>query len=225
MASGANMDDVQKLLEMFAPEELHPDLVIVDFNDYQMVHHPLVVVVPYSEMMNKHINAQFEAKKAALEKAREKKDWDTYVFLHERPYRVDALEEMMFTFEIEHPEKVIAAVWVDSENIYQNFDRWMDIWDYVPSPESVMDKKELAEFNSMPDVIDVFRGTAHVDGVNGMSWTTDRDKAIWFAKRFAREEGMPVLLSGKIKKEDVLAYFAGRNENENIFDVTTENID
>jgi hypothetical protein len=51
--------------------------------------------------------------------------------------------------------------------------------------------------------------------IRGLSWTLDRDKAIWFAKRFSMLPRLtPRLVEGFVHKRHVLAYFGGRKEKE-----------
>ena len=53
----------------------------------------------------------------------------------------------------------------------------------------------------------------------GLSWTQDREQAIWFAKRFHAVHGeRGKVIEGICKKADVLAYFAGRDEQEIVVD-------
>ena len=54
----------------------------------------------------------------------------------------------------------------------------------------------------------------------GIAWTTEREKAVWFANRFAVLDrfGEPKLLTGVARKEDVLGYFTGRGESEVVMD-------
>ena len=49
-----------------------------------------------------------------------------------------------------------------------------------------------------------------------MSWTLSRKTAVWFAERFRPEE--PVVGEGRCCKEDILAYFTGRGEEEIVID-------
>jgi hypothetical protein len=217
-------EDVDKLMDMFGPEDLHPELA-----EYletgssllgSMIRHPLVFSVPHWEQSNKMVNRQFAQKTKAVAAAIAEGNWATFVFLHERPYRVDALEAVLFEHEIEDPAIVwplISSVWIDSENIYQNFRRWKDIWE-VPVPRrtvKIMDMEERAALNALPATITVYRGVAHESSVGGMSWTTDRDKAVWFARRFAADERRkPMLATATVRRKDVIAHFLGRNEFE-----------
>ncbi len=69
----------------------------------------------------------------------------------------------------------------------------------------------------------VFRGVAGRGAkrhLRGISWTADRDKAIWFAKRFAVTgiEG-PTVFQTEIEAARVYAYTNGRSEQEFLCDV------
>jgi hypothetical protein len=52
----------------------------------------------------------------------------------------------------------------------------------------------------------------HAGEGTGLSWTTDREKAVWFARRFPGPE--PRVLTGRTRRGNVIAYFAGRQEAE-----------
>lgn len=69
----------------------------------------------------------------------------------------------------------------------------------------------------LPDLVPVWRGTSRIsieDAKTGYSWTTDRDIACWFAMRFARFDGSPLVLSAVISKRDIALSDNGRNESE-----------
>lgn len=79
-------------------------------------------------------------------------------------------------------------------------------------PDRLIDDAERATMAAFPDRIEVYRG---VSGVTvgkarvGMSWTTDKGTAAWFANRFG---GDPLVLKAEVRKSDVLAYFAHERE-------------
>jgi hypothetical protein len=69
----------------------------------------------------------------------------------------------------------------------------------------------------------VFRGVAGRGSkrrLRGISWTADREKAIWFAKRFV-EMGLvqPAVYQAVIPIANVYAYHNGRNEQEFLCDI------
>ena len=231
------MTDQQKvdvLMDAFGPEDLDAELVpyLTDGRIGRVISHPLMVHVLYHEQMNKIINQGYRHKKAAVAEAREAGDWEKFVFLHERPYRIEALETVLFEDEVSDKDRIwplIARVWIDSENIWQCLDQWVDIWNSEGHSHSIfMEDDEVATFTALPDTITVWRGVAHREAIEGMSWTVDKARAEWFAKRFAGGEGRtPLLVEGTVLKRDVLAYFSNRNESEIVAfpeDVHVENV-
>jgi hypothetical protein len=66
----------------------------------------------------------------------------------------------------------------------------------------------------------VYRGVAGVDvkeASNGISWTTSRDVACWFAMREAYGERQPLVIAADIDAAHVVYYSNGRSEHEVIF--------
>ncbi len=208
-----------KLADMFAPEELNSELEqhIFDGRIGKMIHHPLVIEIMYDPASNKTLNQRFSYKKEMLDKAIKEENWEQFIFLHERPYRIDALEQVIWQEAEGNPDnwKLIHSVWTDSENIYENFDRWNDIWnaDIVGRFENVMCDEERYILADLPEQITIYRGFTHVDAEQGMSWTIDRNKAVWFAKRFSQDKN-PMIATGLIEKRKVLAYSMARSESE-----------
>lgn len=83
--------------------------------------------------------------------------------------------------------------------------------------EYVMNQEELNLYNSLPDEITIYRGVEKnkKNSAKALSWTLNKDKAKWFATRY---EDKGTMFTAKIKKEDVLAYFNSRKEEEVVID-------
>ena len=79
----------------------------------------------------------------------------------------------------------------------------------------LMDENEYEQYLSLPEEITVYRGIRGRGRLEALSWTLDIDKAEWFAKRW--NKGGKVY-SARVKKEDVLAVFTSRNEDEIVVD-------
>lgn len=218
------------LMDMFAPEPLNEELVpfLAQGRLGNGIFHPLIHDPFYHEAMNKRINAMFMHKTEAVAKAIEEGRWSSMLFLHERPYRLDALEEILYTHEIDDPEIVwplVGNVWTDSENINQNLEQWREVWD-SPIPrrfELVMDEDERAALAALPETFEIYRGMGDEAAIEGMSWTTNKAKAEWFAHRFSGlDSHAPHLATGTVSKVNVLAHFLGRGEAEIV--VLPENV-
>ena len=216
--------------------DLHPDLVpyIIDHELFgKTIDHPLVRFMPLEhEGMTTRANDCYKWKKNLLKKSVKERDWDAYVFAHERPYRVAALCDIRINHELTGREfwPVLGSAWVDSNNIWQNPDEWLELWsERMPYSYSVMDKVDRKAFKALPDEMTVWRGVGNRDAVEGLSWTTDRNMALWFAYRFMKGR-KPHLAQGQVSKRDVLAHFTGRGESEivvipeYVVDITVEKL-
>src|SRR5206468_336994 len=197
-------------LQALAAEPLDPEFAewMEDGPFGPAIKHPLVY--DFTPQIGGLPNRQLRYKKKALARATEEKDWHTVVFLHERPWRADALINIVH----EHGEeiadadywKLVGSVWIDSENIWQNTLEWDALLgsergdrEAIMAADDEDEAPDLAMYRALPETVTVYRGAT--DGLNeeGLSWTTDRAKAVWFAKRFAgigAREGEPVALTG-----------------------------
>lgn len=223
---GVTADDVKRLLDTFGPEPLHDDLIpyLVENGGTfggPGLYHPLVHDPFYNEHLNRQHNRMYLHKKEAIERAIAEGNWGSFIFLHEKPYRFDALTEMLYTHGVTDPKIVwpmISNVWTNIENVHENYDGWREVWDIdIPNRlELVMEDVEREAYAALPETIPVFRGVSHPDAVEGLSWTTDRKKAEWFAYRETGRKGAEraLLAVGVAQKKDVLAHLLGRNESE-----------
>jgi hypothetical protein len=85
--------------------------------------------------------------------------------------------------------------------------------------ELIMDEEELAYYNNLPDKVTLYRGCSieeyeGEDSCFGISWTTSRDVAEFFA--FRNEQEDTAVYSIEVDKEDIKTVFLSRNEFEAI---------
>lgn len=210
--------DLEDMAAMQA-EPLLPDLMAyetVNGLGMRMIAHPLVHdLLPLNGMVNR----AYLRKKEALAKAQEAGDWHTCVFLHERPYRCEALidyvlgrdeDDVPFAVtSLSDPDlrALVADVWCDSENIHQHVEDWLAITDGHVAGEPLLFGDQPA-FDALPDLIEVWRGDCD-DG--GWSWSTQRKTAEFFARRWDAHHD---LLHGFVTKRYVFGYITGRGEAE-----------
>ena len=86
-----------------------------------------------------------------------------------------------------------------------------------PERQHIMNAEEHEALSKLPDQFTIFRGYSGTKRL-GLSWTLDRDKAIWFANRFAANFGNPTLLEANCKKKNVLGVFLDKKEKEIVTD-------
>jgi len=133
------------------------------------------------------------------------------------PYRLVALKYMKRYMSLGDFSKAFGDVWVESENPNGDIN--------VPPNESAKyfkqaDKRKLmndAEYEyyaNLPERMTIYRGVSVGRVKNGLSWTADEKIAVWFANRFNNNGKRGYLLKADILKENVLAYFCRRGEEE-----------
>jgi Cys-tRNA synthase (O-phospho-L-seryl-tRNA:Cys-tRNA synthase) len=80
-----------------------------------------------------------------------------------------------------------------------------------------MTEEDYEVYQSLPETFTIYRGVAVGRNPKGLSWTQNLETARWFAHRFDREDKKGYIQMGMAKKEDVLAYFNTRNEDEIVY--------
>lgn len=203
------MDDMKSFTD-----QLDQDLVNHVYGDDTfgfVVHHPLIVsfgIVPVEQ-----INLAYRHKANAVQRALEDRDLALYVFLHERPYRLDALLEIDKYAGEEAYWTLVGDVWTDSENTWQNLDVWEEIFSN-PNARMMMNAEERERFEALPEMITIYRGCWRGVNESGLSWSLSRERAEWFSKRMAGEDEQPIVLEKTICKNDVIALIDRRGEEE-----------
>lgn len=195
----------------------------------RMLRHPLVYSLCHDPARSGLANAQLKWKKERLAEARREEDWHTYVYLHERPYRLDAFSDICWDLAGGDYWELLGDIWVDSENIYQSRDQWREMLESdEPEREYMSSEKDRVVFSLSPEqggllpMTTIYRGYQYDDGLDGFSWTLDKARAKWFAKRFLHRGETPTVAVGTVAREHVLAYHTGRDEQEIV--VLPENV-
>ena len=155
---------------------------------------------------------------------------DTYTILSiiRKPYRLGLLNDIKKYLDNKEFSELLGDIWTDVEN--PNADAKISIktlldWFKKSEKEYLMQEDELSKYNSLPEIIEIYRGVKSKEGINGLSWTLRQEKAEWFADRFIDITGeLGFVVSATAKKEDVLAYFSRRGEDEIIIDPDKLNI-
>lgn len=83
---------------------------------------------------------------------------------------------------------------------------------YTRVPE-LMDEEELAALDSLPQEITIYRGCGP-QNKNGLSWSLDREVAMWFPFFGRYHSDQPILLTATIKKKRIAALKLHRGEQE-----------
>lgn len=225
---GAWMRNVFGTAKMLPVPELEPELagMFESLKHFPVIRHPLLFAVPYQAHLNEMYNLQFRMKKSLIADMMAAGRF-TSVLLHvERAYRVQFFADMRDKFADKDYWETLAWVWSDSENLWQHRDLLEElIEEDRPGRQSMMNEGEQKFLASMPKTFRVYRG--HQDNNrDGWSWSLSATRAAWFARRFATEGGWrekdllshfrAKVVTGTVRRQDVVAYIAGRNEYEMI---------
>ncbi|MDM8004616.1 MAG: hypothetical protein QUV05_00470 [Phycisphaerae bacterium] len=216
---------IQSIEETTSVVPLDPELAVcIQHEAVPTVRHPLVNFVCYSPKFNDQLNKQLRYKKEAMDHAVSQRDWETCIWLHERPWRIDALRKLASVLSDKEYFRLLGSVWMDSESLWQ----YRRLARGLLSPRGrslearrcMMNNEELEVFDLLPNPVVVYRGCGRGNQL-GWSWTLDRKQAEWFARRFASlDDGRfgGLVLVGECHSSSVVAYFTGRNESEVLVD-------
>jgi hypothetical protein len=204
--------ELMRQLQASMNEELHSDLVpyLEDGALGKQLRHPLVYLVPMWD--NGRANAYYQQKVKDSQEALAQGKYQKFVYLHERPYRLDAFIEVADRLTDTEYWKLLGSIWTDTENQWQNLDKWSELLDSDrPSKNYLMDEEEDQFLRSLPDTVTIYRGCQKELNQKGLSWTLKRDKAKFFANRLGKRG---IVLQRTISREQIVALFMGRNEWE-----------
>jgi hypothetical protein len=206
-------------------EELDPELepYVTKGAIGEMVHHPLIIEIFYRPGYCALLNAHYHAIKKQAQEYLEADNFQGYIFRHEKPYRISAFNRCLTRgLKGQQYWECLASVWTSSENIWQHHKTWKELWNSKePSKLACMDPAEQMTFHNLPPSFTVWRGVQYRGRKKGLSWTLDKNRAEWFAKRYLKKGRTPWLCSATVLKSYVHAYLNGRNEQEIIADRVT----
>jgi hypothetical protein len=219
------MDELKALME--TPEDLDPELEAYlgdTEHGWQALRHPLVYQVPYHPTWNALMNRQLGAKREQLVEAQRKRNWSQYIWLHERPYRIDAFTTICWRLSDKKYWELLGSIWTDTENLWQNHEIWRECLTAERRFRSrMMSEDERAQVKEvLPNPVTVYRGFSAPGSVQGFSWTTNPIVAKFFARRFAPRGNLMFVAKGTVRKGHVIAFLDGRSEYEVI--VMPENV-
>ena len=114
----------------------------------------------------------------------------------------------------------LADAWVSEEN--PNMDSNVSRKEAIKMFKSckkqyLMTESDYDYFKHLPYEVELYRGVSRGRIKLGLSWTDDKEKAIWFMNRW--KSSFNCLLKVKAQKKDIIAYFDTRNEKECLLDV------
>ncbi len=211
--------DLNRLTGLFPkPEALDPELT-------GYIEHPLGVGCPvlkhpfitelYFPALNARYNEQYLRTRERALAYLNRRNYLGYLTLVSRPFR---LHEFVTTVahRVTGPRywSLLRYIYTDSESIGPNIDAVRALWNRdTPGREKMMTADERRVYDSLPDLVEVYRGCrARYAKKQSVSWTLDLDTAVRFACRW--RDGDAVVLRATVPRSAVLAYLDSRGEQE-----------
>lgn len=198
---------------------LYTDIHIDDTLDF-LCHHPFFQTTATFDIQTKQIldlsnEDDLKTARRGMEKQIEKiTDYGQMFMLIQKPYY-----PAFFKFSEQYlSEKdfadALSYTWTITE--FPNHDANVSLNEFLnyfkkANKEYLMGKENIDAYNELPEKITVYRGTYLKATTKALSWTTDVNKARWFARRFGNNGKV---YEAEIRKKDIFAYFADGGEKE-----------
>jgi hypothetical protein len=149
---------------------------------------------------------------------------DHLIWMFERPYRPTVAYILMrrglYRDQPNELARFIMDLWIDTETPSSNY-LWGEILAGWPTTLAPLGDTDLLDESGRTTVYRGIAISAEEDPDldlhdQNLSWTTDRARAVWFAKRFSNveEREVPIVLVGEVANEHVLFCSGDRNESE-----------
>lgn len=149
-----------------------------------------------------------------------------YVLIN-KPYRLAFLKHCEPYLSEKDLAEYFADAWVSSENPNQDANCSIS---YLTKMFKKCDKKYLMTeedyqvYEALPETFTIYRGVAVGRNPKGLSWTQNLKTAKWFVHRFDKPDKQGYIQTCTAKKDDVLAYFNTRGEDEIVYNSRKANI-
>ncbi|MGH2903268.1 MAG: hypothetical protein ACRDK7_06760 [Solirubrobacteraceae bacterium] len=178
---------------------------------------PLVFMVPYLPALAATANRAYRQKRQAVAHAESHGDWQRVLWLHEKPYRMSVFLAVRDRMSDRDYWQALGSMWLETENLHEDQDEWVAALTASRPGRSqwLMDETESAVLARLDAQVTVYRGFRRPGRHLAPSWTLDRARAEWFARRpLDPPSGDGYLATATVPKRSVIAYFAGRGEQE-----------
>lgn len=139
-----------------------------------------------------------------------------------KSYRLTFLKYAKKFMSLKDFSHYLADAWASSENPSQDVNCSLSLlisWFQQADKKVLMETEDYQVYVSLPDELRIYRGVTLGREPHGLSWTANLETAKWFAHRFDRDDKTGYIETAIVKKEDVLAYFNTRGEDELVVNV------
>ena len=140
-------------------------------------------------------------------------DYEGYIYSLARVFRPEWLAKDAHLIPDDRYWTILGRIYAVLDFTHSNFDLFHQLFRADrPGRENLMEPDERDVLARLPDELTVYRGYAYEDDdeqdfAEGIAWTLDRHRAVWFANRHCKPEIAHRLITGKVWKKDVWGYF------------------
>lgn len=158
-----------------------------------------------------HYDIYVEYKQKMYDDSLNNGDFERCISIVERPYRFQEFVDLMWKMTPKQRFECLRYVWTDCEEPYIN----IDVWKIVFEDDSIQSYLQDT-LTDLPDEVVIYRGISYKGATldTGISWTLSKRVAKKLAFRWG-DKGK--VISKKVHKSDLKAYFNDRNEQEVIY--------
>lgn len=218
-----NLDEIKNMAKLFLYQPIKVD---DNFSPKLCVYHPFLssstIYIGSSEIVDIFDDeGALEKYHECMEKEINKSDLHRIYVLVRKPYRLTFIKYCESYLSEKDLAELFADAWVSSENPNQDVNCSLSYLIKVfrkCNKHYLMQEEDYKIYQSLPDTFMIYRGVAVNRNPKGLSWTQNLETAKWFAHRFDTEKDKGYIQTAIAKKEDVLAYFNTRNEDEIVYD-------
>lgn len=132
-------------------------------------------------------------------------------------YKLTFIRFAMDYLSVDDMSRLLADAWVVEENPNQDVNvsvAMVTRWFRKANKRLLMTEEDYAVYESLQPEIVVYRGVGVGRNPKGLSWTMSFENAKWFAGRFNNDIKKGYVQKATVRKENILAYFNTRNEDE-----------
>lgn len=209
------------------PESLRHHVRVLPGSSFQSFHHPFLVdILPLGlpAPIEEILQAREDQAWAQLEKGAVA----SYIFRHERPYRMTELLRLVrggyFDGSLRSSVRywrLLASVWMDAEEDEASLLWGLLLAARLPARGAMTSSADRRALRAMPARLALYRGLQAEDedaaldaACVGYSWTLSHATAGFFAQRHLRPDQSAWIARTQIDRDQVIAYLTRRGEAE-----------
>jgi len=158
------------------------------------------------------IHEQIDRRSAEADTYFEAADYERYLGCIERPHQPEYLAKDAWLLSDAQYWRLLGTVYAIQKHTIHHRELFNELFrSERREREHLMNEDERRIFERLPDEITVYRGYSDDEYEQGIAWTLQKERAIWYAHsdRSKDPNEIPRVIYGKVRKQDVWAYLEG----------------